>query len=116
MVKQDLSPADEQPRSHFFIVVVDIVPEVQQPLPVHPRSKISDEDRNRLGQCYPLFFLSIHGFLDAGVGPFRTVAEEVSRQFFRLGEADASMAEVTFLPGEKRLGRRIMEVNIIAVW
>src|ERR1700745_3399153 len=67
--------SSKQMLSHFFVVSVNIISEIQFSIAVYPGSEVTNKDRYSLFQCYIFFFTAIHGPCDTGFIPGGLIAQ-----------------------------------------
>src|SRR6476659_9142886 len=97
-----------------LVAAVDIATKRNGSGPVRPRRDIDDMNRDRLGKIdHPLFPTGDLG-IDFLARP-ALVLEQQRRQIEGILDPHAAMAEHPEIPGEKILGRGIVEIDIEAV-
>src|SRR5262249_5472447 len=98
------------------VVAVDIVEEMDFTAGFHHRSRVEDQDRNRLIQIYLEVVLPIvHRGGDTGCVPSWFIAQHPRRKRRRVFDSDASMTEVAARSREKLKFRRAVQVDVVVI-
>jgi hypothetical protein len=100
---------------HPFVLLVDVIPEVNGAVPIYPGGPIAKVNRDGFGQRNGLLEAGVHCSVNFFRRPRRVVAQQVRRQFSSLLQTNTAGTEGSRHFAKEFLRRGVMEVNVEAV-